>query len=100
MNAVGLARRLRRTPALVIERSRLQTAMERAQRLPEPSPLRDAIRAKLDAGHQALERASALWNELQEKRRHDWSEYRAHLRHARSHWREALRMLASVPEEA
>lgn len=100
LSAVGLARRLRRTPALVIERTRLRTAMERAQRLPEPSPLREAIRAKLDAAHQALERASALWNELQEKRRHDWSEYRSHLRQSRSHWREALRMLASVPEEA
>ena len=100
LNALGLARRLRRTPALVIERARLQTAMSRAERLPEPSPLREAVRARLEAAHQALEHAATLWNELQEKRRHDWSEYREHLAHARRQWREALRMLASLPEEA
>ena len=100
LETVGLARRLRRTPALVIERSRLQTAMERAQRLPEPSPVRDAIRDHLDAAHQALERAAATWAEFQERRRHDLSEYREHLAVARRQWRQALRMLASQPEEA
>jgi stearoyl-CoA desaturase (delta-9 desaturase) len=100
--ALGLARRLRRTPALVIERARLQTAMGRAEkRLAEkPHPLSDAIRQRLEAAHLALERASAHWNELQEKGRKDWKEYRQHLSHARGHWREAVRLLGQVPEGA
>ena len=74
--------------------------MERAERLPEPSTARDAIRQRLESAHQALERAAAIWGGLQEKRRKDWSEYREHLAHARRQWREALRMLAAVPGRA
>ena len=102
LGSLGLARRLRETPALVIERSRLQTAMGRAEkRLAEsPSHLNEAIRQKLEAAHHSLERAAALWTELQEKRRKDWKEYREHLSHARRQWREALRLMARVPEQA
>ncbi len=99
--AVGLARRLRRTPALVIERSRLQTARERAEKLtPASSDIFEAVRHRLDSAHHSLENAAALWNEVREKRRKDWREYRAHLASARAHWRDALRLLAQSPEGA
>jgi hypothetical protein len=65
-----------------------------------PSHLNEAIRQKLEAAHHSLERAAALWTELQEKRRKDWKEYREHLSHARRQWREALRLMARVPEQA
>jgi stearoyl-CoA desaturase (Delta-9 desaturase) len=102
LSSLGLARSLRRTPTLVIERSRLETALGRAEKcLPQaPAHLSDAIRQSLEAAQHSLERAAALWNELQQKRRKDWREYREHLSRAREHWREALRMLAQVPEEA
>ena len=100
--ALRLARRLRRTPALVIERSRLQTAMGRAEKelVAAPSHLSEAIRQRLESAHHSLERAAALWNEISEKRRKDWKEYREHLALARAHWREALRLLARAPEGA
>jgi hypothetical protein len=84
----------------VIERSRLQTAMGRAERLPQHSHLVEAIRQRLDSAHHSLERASALWNDVREKRRKDWKEYRTQLATARAHWREALRLLAQAPEGA
>ena len=65
-----------------------------------PRPLHDAIRQRLDAAHHSLERAAAVWNELQEKRRRDWKEFREHLADARRQRREALRMLATAPEGA
>jgi hypothetical protein len=74
--------------------------MGRAERLPQPSHLGDAIRHRLDSAHHSLERASALWNDVREKRRKDWKEYRAQLATARAHWREALRLLRQAPEEA
>ena len=100
--AVRLARRLRRTPALVIERSRLQTAMGRAEKelVAAPSHLSEAIRHRLESAQHSLERAAALWNEISEKRRKDWKEYREHLALARAHWREALRLLGRAPEGA
>jgi stearoyl-CoA desaturase (delta-9 desaturase) len=102
LSAVGLARRLRRTPALAIERSRLQTAMGRAEKelASAPSHISEAIRHRLDSAHHSLERAAALWNEVSEKRRKDWKEYREHLAHARGQWREALRLLGRAPEGA
>ncbi len=100
LDAVGLARRLRRTPALVIERSRLQTAMERAQRLPEPSPLRDAIRRSPRRGASGARARCRALERVPGEAPARLSEYREHLAIARSQWREALRMLASVPEEA
>ena len=102
LSSVRLARRLRRTPPLVIERTRLQTAVGRAERSVEraPSHLREAIQHRLDAAHHALERAAALWSELQERRRKDWKEYRRNLGLAREHRRKASRMLARVPEQA
>ena len=99
LRVVGLAKRLRQTPQLVIERSRLQTAVGRAEAL-AGSPLHDAIRAKLDAAHASLERAAAQWSELQEKGRRDWKEFREHLAEARRQRREAVRMLGIAPEGA
>ena len=85
----------------MIERSRLQTAVGRAEALAgSPSPLHDAIRQKLDAAHHSLERAAAQWNELQEKGRRDWKEFREHLAEARRQRREAVRMLGITPEGA
>jgi stearoyl-CoA desaturase (delta-9 desaturase) len=99
LRVMGLAKRLRQTPQLVIERSRLQTAVGRAEAL-AGSPLHDAIRAKLDAAHHSLERAAAQWNELSEKSRRDWKEFREHLAEARRQRREAVRMLGIAPEGA
>jgi stearoyl-CoA desaturase (delta-9 desaturase) len=97
LELAGLARRLRRTPALVIERSRLQTARSRAERLAEvPADLHEAIGRRLGAAHQSLERANVLWTQLQERGRHDWKQFREHLSDARIHRREALRILAAV----
>ena len=100
--ATGLSWRLRRTPQLVIERSRLQTAVARAEsrQAESPSPLHTAIRRRLDAAQVSLEHAAAHWQELQEKRRRDWKAYRSHLADARRHWREALRLMAQTPGEA
>jgi len=100
--ATGLSWRLRRTPQLVIERSRLQTAVARAEsrQADSPSPLHAAIRRRLDAAHVSLEHAAAHWQELQEKRRRDWKEYRSHLADARRHWRKALRLMGQIPGEA
>jgi stearoyl-CoA desaturase (Delta-9 desaturase) len=100
LSASGLAWRLRRTPQLVIERSRLQTALGRAEGMTAPSHLQAAIRRQLDAAHAALERASAHWHEIQEKRLQDWKAYRTHLAEARKHSREARRLLARVPDAA
>ena len=102
LRVVGLARGLRKTPQLVIERARLQTAVGRAeaQLARAPSPLHDAIRQRLDAAHHSLERAAALWSELQEKSRRDWKEFREHLADARRQRREAVRMLGAAPEGA
>jgi stearoyl-CoA desaturase (Delta-9 desaturase) len=102
LGTLGLAQRLRKTPQLVIERTRLQTALGRAEvRLATaPSQIREAIRLRLDAAHHSLERAAAKWNGLQEKSRKDWKEYREHVAMARGHKRAALRMLARVPGQA
>ena len=100
LRAVGLARGLRQTSALLIERSRLETAVGRAESrlVTAPSHLHEAIRHRLDAAHQSLERASRLWADLQAKRRRDWKEYRQHLAVARRRRSEALRILGTVPE--
>jgi stearoyl-CoA desaturase (delta-9 desaturase) len=101
LGAVGLARRLRSTPQLMIERSRLQTAAGRAENLPAtPSHLHDAIRQRLAAAQASLDRATVYWREAREKRRQGWREYRRHLAEARAHWRAALRMLAAAPERS
>jgi stearoyl-CoA desaturase (delta-9 desaturase) len=102
LEAAGLSWRLRRTPQLVIERSRLQTALARSESrgADAPSHLRAAIQRRLDAAHLSLEHAAAHWQELQEKRRRDWKTYRGHLADARRHWREALRLLGRIPGEA
>jgi stearoyl-CoA desaturase (Delta-9 desaturase) len=102
LETAGLARRLRRTPALVIERTRLQSALGRAEsRLAEvPSHFQEAIRQRLGAAHHSLERANAHWTEFHEKGRRDWKEFREHLAEARAHRRAALRMLEAIPGNA
>jgi stearoyl-CoA desaturase (delta-9 desaturase) len=99
LGAVGLARRLRRTPPPVIERSRLQTATGRVEsRLTAmPSHLRDAVRRRLVAAHAALDRATASWKEVRDNRRRGFAEYRRHLAEARGHRRAALQTLAAAP---
>lgn len=102
LEITGLARRLRRTPALVIERARLQSILGGAdRRLAEvPLHLQERIRQRLGAAHLSLERANALWTQLHERGRRDWNEFRQHLSEARAHRRAALRMLAASPEGA
>jgi stearoyl-CoA desaturase (Delta-9 desaturase) len=100
LRVVGLARGLRRTPALVIERSRLETARARAESCAAAGaahPL-EAVRHHIDAAHHALERAAVLWAEAREKGRRSWSEYREQLALARRQRAEALRMLGSMPD--
>ena len=96
LRAARLARGLRQTPAIVIERARLQTAVGHAEsRLATtPSHLQEAIRQRLDGAHRSLESAARFWAELQEKSRRDWKEYRQHLAEARRRRREALRILS------
>ena len=67
---------------------------EAAKAAGAPTHLHDAIRQKLDAAHQSLERATALWAELQEKGRRDWKEFREHLAEARSQARKVIRDLS------
>ena len=76
------------------------------------------MRSRLESASRALDRASALWHEMDEKRRemvdrgrrrsnelaesfrHSMEEYRASIRHARREWRLAARMLATIPQTA
>jgi stearoyl-CoA desaturase (delta-9 desaturase) len=95
LEALHLARGLRRTSALVIERSRLQTAVARleSRMASAPSHVLDVVRRRLDAGHRSLELAAARWTELREVGRRSWNEHRGHLAEARRQRREALRTL-------
>jgi stearoyl-CoA desaturase (delta-9 desaturase) len=117
LERIGLARDLRTTPRAVIERTRLRLRLERAERSMRelPAELADAVRARLDRAQQALERAAALWHELDGKRREmlelgrrrssllaeGWREkrreYRALLADARREWRVAARTLGRTP---
>ncbi len=100
LRVLGLARGLRSTPALVIERSRLETARARAESRAGAGAAHpiEAVRHHLDAAHHALERAAVLWAEAREKGRRSWREYREQLALARRKRAEALRMLGSMPE--
>ena len=95
LRAAGLARGLRQTSPIVIERARLQTAVGHAEsRLATtPSHLQEAIRNRLDAAHRSLESATRFWADLQARSRRDWKEYRQHLAAARRRRREALQIL-------
>jgi len=118
LQAAGLARGLRTTPRAVIEKSRLRVKAERAQeRLSRaPAELGEAIRARLEKAHHALDRAAALWREADARRQEilargrrgtvprmvDWKrvtrQYRASVVEARREWRRAARMLSQIPE--
>ena len=117
---MGLARELRSTPSAVIEKSRLRMKLLRAEeRLQHaPSELGTAVRQRMESAQHALDRAAALWHELDTKRREmvargrrksselargleeTLREYKASLAEARREWRRAARMLASLPETA
>jgi len=117
---VGLAKDLKATPKLVIEKSRLRMKLHKAQeRLPHvPTSVADSVRPRLEIAHEALDRAAELWNEADGKRRElvargraasaelarSWKETlresRASIAAARREFREAARMLSSLPEEA
>jgi stearoyl-CoA desaturase (delta-9 desaturase) len=116
----GLARDLKVTPRAVIEKSRLRVKLAHAEEKLAHAPIEigEAVRTRLESASHALDRASALWHEMDEKRRemvdrgrrrsnelaesfrHSMQEYRASIRHARREWRVAARMLATIPQTA
>ena len=116
----GLARDLKVTPRAVIEKSRLRVKLAHAEEKLAHAPIEigEAVRSRLESASRALDRASALWHEMDEKRRemvdrgrrrsnelaesfrHSMEEYRASIRHARREWRLAARMLATIPQTA
>jgi stearoyl-CoA desaturase (Delta-9 desaturase) len=115
---LGLARDLKATPRAVIEKSRLRMKLTRAEvLLPHaPSDIGDAVRLRMEKAHHALDRAAALWHEMDSKRREmlergrkrsselkqSWNqalkEYKASIGDARREWRQAARMLAKLPD--
>jgi stearoyl-CoA desaturase (delta-9 desaturase) len=117
---VGLARDLKATPSAVIEKSRLRMKLILAEHRLQNAPIEigDAVRMRLEVAHHALDRASALWHDMDAKRRemvtrgrkksselaHAWEDavraYKASLAEARREWRQAARMLAQLPEPA
>ncbi|MGH9316427.1 MAG: fatty acid desaturase [Thermoanaerobaculia bacterium] len=113
-----LARDLKATPKALIEKPRLKLKLSRVeeQMRHAPAEIGEAIRARLERAHQALDRAVALWHEVDGKRREmlergrrkssalaracreSLRECRASLREARRHWREASRMVSRAPQ--
>jgi stearoyl-CoA desaturase (delta-9 desaturase) len=118
LRAVGLARELRVTPSAIIEKSKLRMKLVHAEeRLAlAPSELGAAVRMRMESAHRALDRASAVWHELDAKRRemvergrrrsaelaHSLeemvAEYKAALAEARRQWRRAAELLSRIPE--
>ncbi len=118
LRIAGLARELRATPRPLIEKSRLRMKVERAERRLShaPAEIRQAVRMRLESAHHALDRAAALWHEMDAKRREmlergkrtssalakGWdqalSDYRASVLSARREWRLAARILSKIPE--
>ena len=117
LGMTGLARELKVTPRAVIEKSRLRMKLAHAEEklAHAPSEIGDAVRSRLDSAARALDRASALWHEMDEKRRQmvdrsrrrstelagsfrqSMREYRASITQAKREWRLAARMLAKIP---
>jgi stearoyl-CoA desaturase (delta-9 desaturase) len=120
LRLTGLASDLKVTPRAVIEKSRLRMKLAHAEvRLRHaPIELGDAVRVRLASAHDALDRAAALWHEMDAKRRAmvargrrrssevaaGWKasmrEYRASIGDARREWRVAARLLAKLPGTA
>jgi stearoyl-CoA desaturase (delta-9 desaturase) len=118
LRVVGLARELRVTPKAIIEKSKLRMKLVHAEeRLAlAPSELGAAVRMRMESAHRALDRASAVWHELDAKRRemvergrrrsaelaHSLEEmvveYKAALAEARRQWRRAAKLLSRIPE--
>jgi stearoyl-CoA desaturase (delta-9 desaturase) len=118
LRVVGLARELRVTPKAIIEKSKLRMKLVHAEeRLAlAPSELGAAVRMRMESAHRALDRASAVWHELDAKRRemvergrrrsaelaHSLeemvAEYKAALAEARRQWRRAAELLSRIPE--
>jgi stearoyl-CoA desaturase (delta-9 desaturase) len=118
LRVVGLARELRVTPKAIIEKSKLRMKLVHAEeRLAlAPSELGAAVRMRMESAHRALDRASAVWHELDAKRRemvergrrrsaelaHSLEEmvveYKAALAEARRQWRRAAELLSRIPE--
>jgi len=117
LGVTGLARELKITPRAVVEKSRLRMKLAHAEQklVHAPSEIGDAVRSRLESAARALDRASALWHEMDEKRRgmvdrgrrrstelaesfrHSMREYRSSISQAKREWRLAARMLAKIP---
>ena len=103
---LGLARNLHETPNAVIEKSRLHLARTKAEgkldRLPEV--VATSVRTRLERAQRTLERAVAVWRELEVKRREAPRKrrrvYRALVSRARRDRRAAVRLLAKLPKAA
>ncbi len=106
LHRVGLARNLHQTPHAVIEKSRLGLARakadQRLERLPEN--LAESVKARLERAQRSLERAVAVWRELEVLRREAPRRrrrvYRALVSRARRERRAAVRLLAKLPDAA
>lgn len=105
--ALGLAWDLRVTPKAIVEKSRLRMkrALAEERLAAAPADLGNAVRMRMESAHRALERAAALWHELDAKRREGahgveevLAEYKASLAEARRQWRRAAELLARLPE--
>lgn len=93
LRAVGLAKDLRVTPAPLILKSRLQTAVGRSEARLEgaSASVRERATAQLEAARAAMESALARWNEVQAHRRAIAVERRAQRRLRRQVEIEALK---------
>ncbi len=119
LNFLGLARDLKATPRSLIEKTRLKLSLTHAEERLGRAPagqIGEAIRTRLEKAHAALERSSALWHEVNAKRRETlergmrasseltkgWKdalrEQKAWLKAARREWRTAARMLSQLPQ--
>ena len=110
LQLVGLARRLRSTPAPRIEEAQMRAALEQLERrlAAAPDELGAEVRRRVHAARTTLEHALELWRRQAEERARGLSdrwratrrEARRRLREARREWRTALRLLLQVSETA
>jgi stearoyl-CoA desaturase (delta-9 desaturase) len=102
----GLASELRATPEPLIERARMQAAVDRLAARIEEAPGHDGetVRQRIAGAREALENAVALWKRQSEERarglakarRETRREIRRGIRQARRQWRSALELLPAA----
>jgi stearoyl-CoA desaturase (delta-9 desaturase) len=108
LELVGLASRLRETPAPRIEEAQMRAALRQVEErlAAAPRDLGEEIRGRIAAARHALEHSLELWRRQAEEsaggisRRATLRQARARLRAARREWRQAHRLLLGVAETA